>query len=86
VRLLLEHQRLVQVAPDLLFHAEAVDRARTLVVDFIRKEGQMESVKMKYLLDTTRKFAIPLLDYLDRVGVTRAVGHTRYLRAAWKEG
>ena len=86
VRLLLEHQRLVQVAPDLLFHAEAVDRARTLVVDVIRKEGQLESVKMKYLLDTTRKFAIPLLDHLDRVGVTRAVGHTRYLRAAWKEG
>jgi len=86
VRLLLEHQRLVQVAPDLLFHAEAVERARTLVVDFIRKEGQMESVKMKYLLDTTRKFAIPMLDHLDRIGVTRAVGHTRYLRAAWKEG
>jgi selenocysteine-specific elongation factor len=86
VRLLLEHQRLVQVAPDILFHAEAVERARAIVVDFIRKEGQMESVKMKYLLDTTRKFAIPMLDHLDRIGVTRAVGHTRYLRAQWKEG
>jgi selenocysteine-specific elongation factor len=86
VRLLLEHQRLVQVTPDILFHAEAVERARAIVVDFIRKEGQMESVKMKYLLDTTRKFAIPMLDHLDRIGVTRAVGHTRYLRAQWKEG
>ena len=86
VRLLLEHQRLVQVAPDILFHVEAVERARAIVVDFIRKEGQMESVKMKYLLDTTRKFAIPMLDHLDRIGVTRAVGHTRYLRAQWKEG
>jgi selenocysteine-specific elongation factor len=86
VRLLLEHQRLVQVAPDILFHAEAVERARAIVVDFIRKEGQMESVKMKYLLDTTRKFAIPMLDHLDRIGVTRAMGHTRYLRAQWKEG
>ena len=37
----------------------------------LRKEGQLESVKFKYLLDTSRKFAIPLLDYFDRIGVTR---------------
>jgi selenocysteine-specific elongation factor len=86
VRLLVEHQRLVQVAPDLVFHTEAIDRARGILVDYIRKEGSLESVKMKYLLNTTRKFAIPLLDHLDRIGVTRAVGHTRYLRAQWKEG
>jgi selenocysteine-specific elongation factor len=86
VRLLVEHQRLVQVTPDLLFHTEAVDRARDIVVAHIRKEGCLESVKMKYLLNTTRKFAIPLLDHLDRIGVTRAAGHTRYLRAQYKEG
>ena len=81
LRLLVEQQRLVQVAPDILFHREAVDRARQILVDYIRKEGSLESVKFKYLLDTTRKFAIPLLDYFDRVGVTRASGHTRYLKA-----
>jgi hypothetical protein len=32
-------------------------------------------------LETTRKFAIPLLDYFDRTGLTRRVGYTRYLRA-----
>jgi hypothetical protein len=39
-------------------------------------------VKFKYLLDTTRKFAIPLLDYFDRIGVTRRVGYTRYLKTS----
>jgi selenocysteine-specific elongation factor len=80
IALLQQHERLVAVGPDLLFHREAVDRAQTLLVDFIRKEGLLESVKFKYLLNTTRKFAIPLLDYFDRIGVTRAVGHTRYLK------
>jgi selenocysteine-specific elongation factor len=80
VRVLTETRRLVQVAPGVLFHQEAIDRARQLLTDFIRKEGQLESVKFKYLLDTTRKYAIPLLDYFDRIGVTRASGHTRYLR------
>ena len=80
VRMLMEEKRLVEVAPGMLFHAEAIARAREIITDFIRKEGRLESVKFKYLLDTTRRFAIPLLDYFDRVGVTRAVGHTRYLR------
>ena len=78
--LLGEHGRLVQVEPGLLFHREAVDRARQILVAHLGKEGRLESVQFKYLLDTTRKFAIPLLDYLDRAGVTRRVGNTRYPR------
>jgi selenocysteine-specific elongation factor len=79
LRILLEQERLVRVECDLLFHAEAVGRAREILTSFIKKEGKLESVKFKYLLDTTRKFAIPLLDYFDRIRVTRSVGRTRYL-------
>jgi selenocysteine-specific elongation factor len=81
VKVLRERGRLVPVAPDLLFHAESIERARHALVEFLAREGRLESVKFKYLLDTTRKFAIPLLDYFDRVGVTRRVGNTRFPRA-----
>ena len=64
----------------LLFHSDAVEQARQILISFINKEGKLESVKFKYLLDTTRKYAIPLLDYFDRIGVTRRVGYTRYLK------
>jgi len=37
-------------------------------------------VDFKYLIDTTRKFAIPLLDYMDKIGFTRRMGNTRYLK------
>jgi selenocysteine-specific elongation factor len=77
---LIENGRLVQVEDGLVFHAEAVEEARRRLEDFLRREGRLESVKFKYLLDTSRKFAIPLLDYFDRIGVTSRVGHTRYLR------
>jgi selenocysteine-specific elongation factor len=76
--LLCQHGRLVQVEPGLLFHCEAVDRAREILVAHLGKEGRLESVQFKYLLNTTRKFAIPMLDYLDRAGVSRRVGNTRY--------
>ena len=80
LQILMEQERLVQVENNLLFHAEAIEKARQILVSFIKKEGKLESVKFKYLLDTTRKFAIPLLDYFDRIGVTRRVGYTRYLK------
>jgi selenocysteine-specific elongation factor len=82
LRILIEHERVVPVAEDLLFHREAIDRARQILTEFILKEGELESVKFKYLLDTTRKFAIPLLDYFDRIGVTLRRGNTRYLKSS----
>jgi selenocysteine-specific elongation factor len=80
LRILIEQQRLVRVDQDLLFHAEAVATARDRLVSYIRENGGLESVKFKYLLDTTRKYAIPLLDYFDKIGVTRRVGYTRHLK------
>ena len=80
LEILREHGRLVPTGEGLLFHREAVDRARAILIDFIRKEGKLESVRFKYLLDTSRKFAIPLLDYLDRDDSIRRVGNARYLK------
>jgi selenocysteine-specific elongation factor len=78
--ILREHGRLVRVE-DLLFHCDAVERARAILIAELEKEGRLESVRFKYLLDNTaRKYALPLLDYFDRVGVTRRVGNTRFLK------
>ncbi|MGO9108838.1 MAG: selenocysteine-specific translation elongation factor [Thermoguttaceae bacterium] len=82
--ILQEHQRLVAVGDGLLFHRETIEHARRLLVEHIQKEGRMESVKFKYLLDTTRKFALPLLDYFDRTGLLRRVGNTRFLKVRCK--
>ncbi len=80
LRILVDHKRLVVVEHDLLFHVAAIDEARRRVEAHIREHGCLESVKFKYLIDTTRKYAIPLLDFLDRIGFTQRVGYTRYLR------
>jgi selenocysteine-specific elongation factor len=77
-KILCEHGRLIEVEKGVLFHTEAVDRAREILIEHLRKEGRLESVQFKYLLDTSRKFALPLLDYFDRTGLLRRVGNTRY--------
>jgi selenocysteine-specific elongation factor len=80
ISILREHERLIAVEGGILFHCDAVAEARRRMTEFIQQEGCMESVKFKYLLDTSRKFAIPLLDHFDLVGVTRRSGKTRYLK------
>jgi selenocysteine-specific elongation factor len=78
IKILREHGRLVEVEKGVFFHADAVSRARELLIAHLQKEGRLESVDFKYMLDTTRKFALPMLDYLDRLGLTRRVGNTRF--------
>ena len=80
VKILIEQERLIRVEKELYFHTDAVERAREILVSYINEQGGLESVKFKYLLNTTRKFAIPLLDYFDKIGLTRRSGYTRYLR------
>ena len=56
------------------FIAMPSSRPGCRLVEHIQKEGRLESVQFKYLVDTTRKFALPLLDYFDRTGLLRRVG------------
>ena len=80
IRLLAQHNKLVRVEGDMYFHVHAIEEARRRAVAHLNKEGSLQSVDFKYMLDTTRKFAIPLLDYFDKIAVTRrAPDNTRYL-------
>ncbi|MGH2270453.1 selenocysteine-specific translation elongation factor [Anaerohalosphaeraceae bacterium U12dextr] len=82
IKLLCDQKRLCRVEAGLYFHADAIEQAKQRIAAHVRAEGQgrLESVDFKYLIDTTRKFAIPLLDYMDKIGFTRRVGNTRYLK------
>ena len=64
----------------LVFHRDALDGLRADVARL--KEGAAEPVRIdvawfKQRFGITRKFAIPLLEYLDRVRVTRRAGRER---------
>ncbi len=82
VRILSEQKKLCRVEGQMLFHVEAVEQAKRRIAAHIqgRGQGRLESVAFKYLIDSTRKYAIPLLDYMDKIGFTRRVGNTRYLK------
>jgi len=82
VLLLLREGVLVKVTEDLLFHRAALEALADILRGYKREKGERISVPaFKELTGVTRKYAIPLLEYLDRQRVTRRVGDARVILA-----
>jgi selenocysteine-specific elongation factor len=79
VTLLLRDKVLVKVSDDLLFHREALDDLRRLMAQEKTKSSKINVARFKDLTGVTRKYAIPLLEYLDRERITRRVGDERVI-------
>jgi selenocysteine-specific elongation factor len=77
----MEKRRLVvPVAPDLFFSRETVDRVRRELIDELTATGGMTTADFRNRYKTSRKYAIPLLEWFDREGLTLRTGETRRLR------
>ena len=75
LQILLRQGRLVKIGDDLVFHRSALDGLRQLLAPY---KGQRLAVpQFKDLAGVSRKYAIPLLEYLDRERVTRRDGDQR---------
>ncbi|NJB67749.1 selenocysteine-specific elongation factor [Desulfobaculum xiamenense] len=81
-RLLVEQGELVKIKEDMYFHAPAIHGLRDRVVAFLREKGEMGAPEFKDLTGMSRKFAIPVMEYLDKEKVTMRVGDKRVLRGA----
>ena len=82
LQLLLDERRLVRIKEGLYFHAEPLREAEARVAAFLRERKEITPQDMKDLLGISRKYAIPLLEYLDAQRLTVRVGDKRVLREA----
>jgi selenocysteine-specific elongation factor len=77
VTLLLRDKMLVKVSDELVFHHSALEQLRRLVAAQKAKSPKMDVATFKELTGVSRKYAIPLLEYLDRERVTKRIGDAR---------
>jgi selenocysteine-specific elongation factor len=77
VTLLLRDKVLVKLSDDLVFHRDALDSLRKTVTKQKTASPRIDVAKFKDLTGVSRKYAIPLLEWLDRERVTRRVGDQR---------
>ena len=77
LEVLLKSKRLVRISEELVFHADVITHVRTSLSGH---RGRRSSVpEFKQWTQMSRKYAIPVLEYLDRERVTRREGDYRVI-------
>ena len=79
VTLLLRDRVLMKLSDDLVFHRDALEHLRKLMAGEKVRSPKIDVARFKDLTGVSRKYAIPLLEYLDRERVTRRVGDERII-------
>jgi selenocysteine-specific elongation factor len=79
VTLLLRDKVLIKVSDDLVFHQGALGELRKNLAAHKSHSPKIDVGKFKDLTGVSRKYAIPLLEYLDRERVTKRVGDERVI-------
>ncbi len=79
VTLLLREKVLTKISDELVFHRTALEDLRRRVAEHKVKSATIDVATFKDLTGVSRKYAIPLLEYLDRERVTKRLGDVRQI-------
>ena len=77
LQMLIREKKLIRINDDLVFHQSAIAKLKALLAS--RRSERFGVAAFKDWTGVSRKYAIPLLEYLDREHVTRRVGDERVI-------
>jgi len=79
IRFLIETGQVIELGPDLLLLSEHFERATALIKQFLASHGTGTVSELRQMIGTSRRVVLPLLEHLDRSGVTKRDGDQRRL-------
>lgn len=74
---LLESGQLVKVAENAYFTAEAIEQGKKLLEGYFKNEKELTLATARDLFDSSRRYTLPLMEYYDRLRLTKRVGDVR---------
>jgi selenocysteine-specific elongation factor len=77
LQILLKNRKLIRVSEELIYHPAALDDLKKILAQ--RKGSRFSVSEFKDWTGISRKYAIPLLEYLDREKITRREGENRVI-------
>lgn len=80
LNMLIETRRVVRVNENVIFTAEAYDEMVKRVVEHLRTNGKITVAEVRDMFQTSRKYALALMEHLDELKITRRIGDERVLR------
>ncbi|HEX2971852.1 MAG TPA: SelB C-terminal domain-containing protein, partial [Tepidisphaeraceae bacterium] len=77
IRLLVERSVLVRLDERVFMHRQAVEAGKKVVLQLFARAPQFSTMDFRDALGVSRKYAVPLLDHLDRIRFTVRNGNMR---------
>jgi selenocysteine-specific elongation factor len=77
---LIETGQLVRISSDVLLLPETYAQLVAWVRQYIAQQGSVNVAQVRDAFNTSRKYALALLEYLDDQRITKRVGDERVLR------
>jgi selenocysteine-specific elongation factor len=74
---LLDQGSLTPVSPDILFLTKDLAQAQQAFLQLQQQHGEVTLADFRDALSTSRKYALAILEYWDRKGITRKTGEAR---------
>jgi selenocysteine-specific elongation factor len=81
---LIDSGRLVKLSDEVLLLPETYQSAVERVTDHLRTNKSITVAQARDLFDTSRKYALALMEYFDSKGITRRVGDERVLGSVYR--
>jgi selenocysteine-specific elongation factor len=78
--ILLKEGRLIRLDARIIYHREPLERIKSMLADFLKLRREIRIAEAKDVLRVSRKFACAVLEYLDKIQVTRRRGDVHVLR------
>jgi len=82
LRLLERDGSVVRVTTDMYFLASSIEQLRAILKKHLTEKGEMSAATFRDLINSSRKYTIPLLEYFDRDGLTIRIGDIRRLKSS----
>ncbi len=74
---LTDNGELVRINETMYFSSQAIENGKEIMEYYFSKEKELPLATARDLLHTSRKYALPLLEYYDRIRFTRRIGDMR---------
>ncbi len=78
---LLQQNQLIELTEGILFKTDDFEKIKANVIDLLKQKGKVTVGEVKEYLATTRKYAVPILEKLDQLEITKRVGDYRVLNS-----
>jgi len=77
---LLNRGELIRISSDLIYNKRTIEEIKNKLIKFLKDKSEITISEFKEMVGVSRKYAIPLLEYFDKIGITLRFKDRRRLR------